>query len=243
MVVQTCSSTPDHVAIIMDGNGRWAQSRGLPRLAGHKQGAEIVENIVRMASEKGIRYLTLFAFSTENWQRPTDEVNGLMGMLRMYLSSKTAEMHKNNVRLKVIGARDNLSADVVTSIEAAEKLTANNDGITVIVAFNYSGKWDITQATQRIAMAVQDGSINADTVDDGTVTDYLCTAGIPDPDLIIRTSGEMRISNFLLWQGAYSEYFFTDCHWPDFNETVLDQALASYQQRERRYGSLNVCAS
>lgn len=243
MVTQSSSVVPAHIAIIMDGNGRWAQARGLPRLSGHKQGAEAVAEIVRAAAEKGVRYLTLFAFSTENWKRPAEEVNGLMGMLRMYLSAKTAEMHKNNVCLKVVGNRDGLADDIIAAIESAEKLTENNDGITVIVAFNYSGKWDILQATQKLAAQVKSGVLSADDMTDDVFSAALCTAGIPDPDLIIRTSGEKRVSNFLLWQGAYSEYYFADCHWPDFNQAELEQAIASFGKRDRRYGAVNVQAS
>lgn len=239
----TSSAIPQHVAIIMDGNGRWAQSRGLPRVAGHKQGAEAVERTVRAAGEAGIKFLTLFAFSTENWKRPEEEVSALMGLLRLYLRSKTAEMHKNNVRLKIIGDRTNLSEDILASIESAEELTAKNDGITLVIALSYSGRWDMMQATQKIAALVQSGAIKADDVTEDMISSQMSMAGIPDPDLIIRTSGEKRISNFLLWQGAYSEYVFLDSHWPDFDATALTGALAAYQQRERRFGKITVQAS
>lgn len=242
MVTQSFA-TPQHIAIIMDGNGRWAQSRGLPRLAGHKQGAETVENIVRLAAEKGVRYLTLFAFSTDNWKRSEEEVSGLMGLLRVYLRSKTADMHKNNVKLKVIGDRSRLSDDIVSSIQSAEELTAQNTGITVIVALSYGGKWDIVQAVQSLVAQAESGSLKASDVTEAMLESALSTKDIPDPDLIIRTSGEQRISNFLLWQGAYAEYFFTECHWPEFDEVIFEQALASFQKRDRRYGAVNVQAS
>lgn len=243
MVTDASSSIPQHVAIIMDGNGRWAQSRGLPRLAGHKQGAEAVERAVRAAAKKGVRYLTLFAFSTENWKRPEEEVNGLMGLLRLYLRSKTAEMHQNNVRLKIIGDRTRLSKDILASVDMAEKLTAENTGITVIIALSYSGRWDIMQAAQMLATRVQSGELSPSDITEDMFSATLNTGDIPDADLVIRTSGEQRISNFLLWQTAYSEFYFTDSHWPDFNEELLSQAIESYQQRDRRFGAVNVQAS
>jgi undecaprenyl diphosphate synthase len=229
---------PQHVAIIMDGNGRWATARNMPRVAGHKQGAETVETIVRAAAEKGIRYLTLFAFSTENWRRPESEVTDLMGLLRIYLRTKTEEMHKNNVRIKVIGERYRLSGDILGLIEHAEKLTENNDGITVLMALSYSGRWDLTQAIKRIV----DEQVPPHLITEELVGGYLQTANIPDPDLIIRTSGEQRISNFLLWQGAYSEYYFTDRYWPEFDAAELDRAIESYQQRDRRFGNVRSTA-
>lgn len=234
---------PAHVAIIMDGNGRWAEKRGLPRLAGHKQGAEAVERIVRAAAEKGIKVLTLFAFSTENWKRPEEEVDGLMGLLRLYLRSKTAEMHKNNVRLKIIGDRQRLSSDIVASIQSAEELTRQNDGITVIIALNYSGRWDIEQATRQLAIKAMRGEIAPEAITQQDIDAHLATAGFPDPDLIIRTSGEQRVSNFLLWQGAYAEYVFTDSYWPDFDDAALGQALEHYAVRDRRFGAVHVKAS
>jgi undecaprenyl diphosphate synthase len=243
MTSETASATPPHVAIIMDGNGRWAKARGLPRLAGHKQGAEAVERIVRAADEAGIKILTLFAFSTENWKRPEEEVSGLMGLLLQYLRSKTAEMHKNNVCLKIIGDRTRLSKDVLKTIESSEELTKDNTGITVLMALSYSGRWDLENAMQQIASKVQNGELQPNAITQETINAHLSTAGYPDPDLIIRTSGENRISNFLLWQGAYSEYFFTETYWPDFDAASLQAALESYQQRERRFGRINVKAS
>jgi undecaprenyl diphosphate synthase len=230
---------PQHIAIIMDGNGRWATSRGLPRVAGHKQGAEAIERVVRLAAEKNIQYLTLFAFSTENWSRPDEEVNDLMGLLRLYLQSKTAEMHKNNVRLKIIGERARMSDDILELIKQAENITKDNAGITVVIALSYSGRWDITNAVKKLI----DEQVLPELITEELITQNLSTAGIPDPDLIIRTSGEQRISNFLLWQGAYSEYFFVDTHWPDFGSQDLDNALKSYAQRDRRFGSIRVSAS
>ena len=229
---------PDHIAIIMDGNGRWAQKRGLPRIAGHKQGAEAVERVTRAAAEAGIKYLTLFAFSTENWKRPEEEVSGLMGLLRHYLRSKTAEMHKNKVRLKIIGDRSRLGADVLASIEYAEKLTVDNAGITVLMALSYSGRWDIEQAIRKLAVKVQNGEIIPGAITEEAISANLETADIPDPDLIIRTSGEQRVSNFLLWQGAYSEYVFTETHWPDFDADTLSKAMAEFQTRDRRFGTV-----
>jgi undecaprenyl diphosphate synthase len=242
MTSEAVSTTPQHVAIIMDGNGRWAKARGLPRLAGHKQGAETVERIVRAADEIGIKILTLFAFSTENWKRPADEVSGLMGLLMQYLRSKTAEMHKNNVRLKIIGDRTRLGADILATVESSEGLTRNNTGITVLMALSYSGRWDIENAMQKIATKVQKGELQPQDITQDVINDHLSTAGFPEPDLIIRTSGEQRVSNFLLWQGAYSEYYFTETHWPDFDASVLAQAIGTYQKRERRFGTVNVKA-
>ncbi len=230
---------PQHVAIIMDGNGRWASARGLPRVAGHKQGAEVIERVVRAAQQQGISYLTLFAFSTENWRRPDTEVTDLMGLLRLYLRNKTEEMHKNDVRLKIIGERHRLSPDILSLIEHAENLTENNGGITVIMALSYSGRWDITQALQKL----MNDQVAPELITEELISQNLQTAGIPDPDLIIRTSGEQRISNFLLWQGAYSEYFFTPTYWPDFDATHLSEALEVYYQRERRFGNVSASAA
>jgi undecaprenyl diphosphate synthase len=227
----------------MDGNGRWAQQRGLPRVAGHKQGADAVERVVRAAKDLNVKYLTLFAFSTENWQRPVEEVDGLMGLLRIYLRSKTAEMHENGVRLKIIGDRTRLSKDILDLINYAETLTAPNNDITVTMAISYSGRWDIAQATQKIAERVFKGEINPDDITQDMIAQNLDTAGLPEPDLIIRTSGEQRISNFLLWQGAYSEYYFTQTFWPDFDRKDLDEAFSSYHQRERRFGKIRNIAS
>lgn len=233
------NSVPQHIAIIMDGNGRWATARGLPRVAGHKQGAEAVERVVRAAADQGVKFLTLFAFSTENWRRPDNEVTDLMGLLRVYLRSKTADMHANNVRLKVIGERRRLSPDILASIEHAETLTENNTGITVVIAVSYSGRWDMTETVKRLI----DEQVPPSLITEELISNNLQTAGIPDPDLIIRTSGEQRISNFLLWQGAYSEYYFTNVYWPDFDAKELETAIDAYAQRERRFGDVRVNVS
>jgi undecaprenyl diphosphate synthase len=221
---------PMHIAIIMDGNGRWAKGRGLPRSAGHKAGAEAVKHVIKTAGQAGVRYLTLFSFSSENWRRPETEINALMGLLRYYLKSETAEMHKNNIRLKVIGDRKAFADDIVEMIDRAEELTRTNDGITVLVALNYGGLADITQAA---AKAAAKGEIT-----EQTIAAHLMTAGIPDPDLLIRTSGEQRISNFLLWQCAYTELYFTDTLWPDFSAADFKAAIDDFAVRERRFGGV-----
>lgn len=235
------ADTPKHIAIIMDGNGRWAQARGLPRVAGHKQGAEAARRAVRGASEMGVDYLTLFGFSSENWSRPEAEIKELMNLLRFYLRSETAELHKNNARLRVIGDREGLDKDIVSLIEQAESLTADNDGICVVIALNYGGRHEILHAARRVAeIAVEQG--HADNAAD-LFAGSLMTHDIPDPDLLIRTSGEQRISNFLLWQCAYSEFIFTDLLWPDFDKAALEAAVAEYRARDRRYGGLSQSAS
>jgi len=225
--------SPRHVAIIMDGNGRWASLRGLPRTVGHKQGAEAARQVVKDAAALGIEYLTLFGFSSENWSRPQSEIKELIGLLRYYLRSETAELHKNNACLKVIGLRDGLDQDIVHLIENAESLTAKNTGITVIMALNYGGRGEIVEAARRFAEDYEE-SMDAEAV----FSSHLMTAAFPDPDLLIRTSGEKRISNFLLWQCAYSEMVFTDTLWPDFSQADLTAALAEYAQRERRFGAI-----
>ncbi len=237
------NTIPQHIAIIMDGNGRWATARGLPRVMGHKQGAEAVERVVRAAADRGIKEMSLFAFSTENWNRPEQEVSDLMGLLKTYLHSKTAEMHKNGVQLRVIGDRSRLGADILSLIEHAETLTANNTAIIVNMAVSYSGKWDITQAMRKLAAQVEFGVLQPEDITEEMIAAQLSLADSPDPDLIIRTSGEQRISNFLLWQGAYSEYWFTETHWPDFDAKHLDAALDAYQKRERRFGKIRSQAS
>ena len=220
---------PKHVAIIMDGNGRWAKARRLPRTMGHKKGVDTTKAIVRHAGKIGIEYLTLYAFSTENWSRPEDEINDLMGLLRVFLKSEAADLHKNNVRLRVIGARDRLSDDIVKMIENVEGMTANNTGLNLNVALDYGGR-------QEILSAVNDAVENGKKVDEETFSFMLSTSNLPDPDVLIRTSGEMRISNFLLWQCAYTEFVFSDVLWPDFSTDKFDKAIAEYQNRDRRYG-------
>jgi len=234
------SDIPTHVAIIMDGNGRWAKARGLPRTAGHKQGAEAARRIVEAAAEAGVEYLTLFGFSTENWTRPEDEVKELMKLLRYYLRSETAELHRKNAVLKVIGDRSAFQSDIIELIENAEALTKDNTGIKVIMALNYGGRMDIASAVQAAAQGYLDKGSVPDDLDEICldINENLMSAGVPDPDLLIRTSGEQRISNFLLWQCAYAEFIFTPVLWPDFNAQVLGDILEEYAGRDRRYGGL-----
>lgn len=230
---------PEHIAIIMDGNGRWARRRGLSRTMGHRQGVEAAKRAVRAAQGLGIKYLTLFGFSSENWSRPEEEISELMRLLRIFLRVETAEMHKNNVRLIVIGNRSQLEREIVELIENAENITRNNDSITVVIALNYGGRNDILEAAARFAVLCFDKEIKPDF---GAAEEYfalgLSTAGIPDPDILIRTSGEMRISNFLLWQCAYAELYFTETLWPDFSQADLEAAIKDFEKRERRYGGL-----
>ncbi|MGH1398343.1 MAG: polyprenyl diphosphate synthase [Alphaproteobacteria bacterium] len=229
------TDTPKHVAIIMDGNGRWAKARGLPRSAGHKQGTEAARKVVSSAAELGVEYLTLFGFSAENWSRPEGEIKDLMNLLRYYLRSETAELHRNGARLKVIGDREALAADIVKLIENAESLTAENDKITVIIALNYGGRQDIVNAVHALMRKHKDVSkIELESL----FPQYLSTHGIPDPDLMIRTSGERRISNFLLWECAYTEFVFTDVLWPDFGFNDLEAAIGEYTRRDRRFGAV-----
>jgi len=232
------ASVPRHVAIIMDGNGRWAKARGLPRVAGHRRGADAVRRVVRGAGELGIPVLTLFAFSTENWTRPADEVNDLMGLLRHYLRNELEELHKNGARLRVIGNRDGLAADIVRDIDEAQKMTHANARIDVNICINYGARDEILQATRSLARRVAAGELAADGIDEARFEQELLTAGVPDPDLLIRTSGEQRISNFLLWQCAYAELVFVDTLWPDFGKDHLEQAIAEFRRRERRYGGV-----
>jgi len=229
---------PLHVAIIMDGNGRWATARGLPRTAGHRQGAEAVRRTVRGAGELGIRYLTLFGFSSENWKRPITEVTDLMGLLRLYLRNEIAELSKNGARLRVVGERDGLAKDIVELIEHAERSTAGNTRIDLNIALNYGSRGEIVRSAKLLAEAVQRGELKPEDIDEASFARTLMTDGIPDPDLLIRTSGEQRISNFLLWQSAYAELMFMDVLWPDFGKQHLEAALAEYAKRERRYGAV-----
>jgi undecaprenyl diphosphate synthase len=228
---------PTHVAIIMDGNGRWAKARGLPRTAGHRRGAEAVRRTLTAAGEFGIAYLTLFGFSSENWKRPVDEVDDLMGLLRHYIRAEIAELHAKGVRLRIIGDRRRLAPDIVTLIANAEALTAGNTGITLTIALSYGGRAEIVMAAERLAAAAKAGRLDPAAIDEATFARHLLTDGLPDPDLVIRTSGEQRLSNFLLWQTAYSELVFTDTLWPDFGKPELEKALRDYHGRERRYGA------
>jgi undecaprenyl diphosphate synthase len=229
---------PNHVAIIMDGNGRWAKARSLPRVAGHRRGADAVRRVVRGAGELGIPVLTLFAFSTENWTRPADEVNDLMGLLRHYLRNELDELHKNGAKLRVIGDREGLAADIVRDISDAENMTRSNSRIDVNICINYGARAEILQATRSLARQVATGELSADHIDENLFEGELLTAGLPDPDLLIRTSGEQRISNFMLWQCAYAELVFVDTLWPDFGKEHLEQAIAEFRRRERRYGGV-----
>ena len=228
---------PTHIAVIMDGNGRWANARGLPRTAGHRQGAESVRRTVEAAIKLGIPYLTLYGFSSENWSRPMAEVEDLMGLLRRYLRSELAKFHENGIRLQVIGQRERLPADIVRLIEDAEATTRENQKLTLVIALSYGGRQDITTAARRAAQAVAAGELKPEDLDEARLGSYLWTDGIPDPDLLIRTSGEQRISNFLLWQSAYSELVFIEKLWPDFVEDDLADAIREYQRRDRRFGA------
>jgi len=228
---------PTHVAIIMDGNGRWARSRGLPRIAGHKRGAEAVRRTVKAAAELGIGYLTLYGFSSENWKRPPTEVDDLMGLLRLYLASEIEELDRNGVRLRVIGQRDRLHPEIVQLIGAAEARTAGNARLNLTVALSYGGRAEIAHAARCLAFEVKAGRLDPAAIDETQFARHLLTAGIPDPDLLIRTSGEKRVSNFLLWQCAYAELVFLDRLWPDFAREDLEFAVREYHGRDRRYGA------
>lgn len=220
---------PRHVAIVMDGNGRWAKQRYLPRIAGHKRGVDALKRVVRLCAERGIAVLTVFAFSSENWNRPADEVSGLMELLALALAREVDQLQREGVRLRFVGERQGLPTRIATGLDAAERATADNTRIELNVCFNYGGRWDIVQAARQLAA---DGK----TITEETLSTALSTAHCGDPDLIIRTGGEMRLSNFLLWQAAYAELFFSACLWPDFDAAELDAALAAYEGRERRFG-------
>ena len=228
---------PVHVAIIMDGNGRWAKARGLPRVAGHKRGAEAVRRTVTGAAELGIQYLTLYGFSSENWKRPPAEIDDLMGLLRLYLVNEIEELHQKGVRLRVIGQRSRLQADIVRLIEHAEQHTAANRRLNLTVALSYGGRAEIAEAARRVAEEVRAGRLEPAQVDERRFERFLYTSDMPDPDLLIRTSGEKRISNFLLWQCAYAELVFLDRLWPDFTRDDLEKAITEYHGRDRRYGA------
>ena len=231
--IPVLAEIPKHIAVIMDGNGRWARKRFLPRIAGHARGAEMVRDLVKCCSDIKVEYLTLFAFSTENWRRPAEEVSFLMGLFMSALKREVRNMNQNNVKLIVIGDRSRFNADLIAQIEEAEQLTANNSGLVLSIAANYGGRWDMLQAVNKMQLA-QPEYIGA--YQEEHLTPYLSMNYAPEPDLFIRTGGESRISNFLLWQLAYSELYFTDTLWPDFNEEALNLAIQSYQKRERRFG-------
>lgn len=225
---------PEHIAIIMDGNGRWAQQRGKERSYGHQAGVEAVKRITSESAKLGVKYLTLYTFSTENWNRPADEVTALMGLI---LTSLEDELFmKNNVRFRVIGDISRMPESVVQKLRETEEHTANNTTMTLVVALSYSSKWEITKAMRDIATEVKQGTLSVDAIDDTTISQHLATNFMPDPELLIRTGGELRISNYLLWQIAYSELYFCDTFWPDFDEAALHEAIANYQQRQRRFG-------
>jgi undecaprenyl diphosphate synthase len=230
--------TPAHVAIIMDGNGRWAKSRGLPRYEGHRRGVEAVRGAVRSAIEHDVRYLTIYSFSSENWRRPPDEVAMLMGLLKRFIRKDLADLHKNGVRVRIIGDRDNLAADIAGLLMEAESLTRNNTGLTLTVAFNYGARHEIVSAARRLAVDVREGRVDVNAIGEDDFAARLDTADLPDPDLIIRTSGEMRLSNFLLWQAAYAELVFLPILWPDFDDAAFVSALQQYATRERRFGAV-----
>jgi len=236
--VTSAIAVPRHVAIIMDGNGRWAAARGLPRVEGHRRGVEAVRRTVRAATDIGIQYLTIFSFSAENWTRPASEIGELMGLLRRFIRNDLADLHKANVRVRVIGEREGLAPDIARLLIEAEELTRENDGLTMVVAFNYGARQEIVRAARRLAEEVAAGALKASNIDLDRLTQALDAPDLPDPDLIIRTSGEQRLSNFLLWQAAYSELVFVSINWPDFDHAALESAIAEYRRRERRFGGL-----
>jgi undecaprenyl diphosphate synthase len=229
---------PRHVAVIMDGNGRWAAARGLPRVEGHRRGVEALRRTVRAASDLGIAVLTIFSFSSENWSRPQSEIRDLLSLLRRFIRNDLADLHKTNVRVRIIGERDDLSPDIRSLLEEAEELTHNNDGLTLVVAFNYGARQEIARAARRLAVEVAEGRLPAAAITPELLGRHLDAPDLPDPDVIIRTSGEQRLSNFLLWQAAYSELVFVPLNWPDFDRVALEGAIAEFRRRERRFGGL-----
>jgi undecaprenyl diphosphate synthase len=227
---------PHHIAIIMDGNGRWAKKRGLPRIAGHTEGVESVRDTVEACGQLGVNYLTLYAFSTENWKRPKDEISLLMRLLMRALRDETDKLHNNNVRVNTIGEISALPKEVQNELLDSIEKTKNNTGLNLYLALSYSGRWDITNAIRKIVSDAKEGKLNPEKIEDKLISQYLSTKDVPDPDLLIRTSGELRISNFLLWQLAYSEIFISDCYWPEFRRKELYNAIHDFQKRERRFG-------
>lgn len=233
---------PAHVGVIMDGNGRWAAQRGLPRFEGHRRGVEALRRTVRAAIELGIRYLTVYSFSSENWSRPAAEVADLMGLLKRFIRNDLADLHSNNVRVRILGARSGLSPEIAALLDEAEELTRANSGLTLVVAFNYGSRQEIVDAARALAQAVAKGEIDPAAIDEEMLASRLGTVGVPDPDLIIRTSGEQRLSNFLMWQAAYAELIFLPIYWPDFDKAALEGAIAEFAARERRFGGLSAGA-
>ena len=232
------SDAPAHVAIIMDGNGRWAAARGLPRVEGHRRGVEALRKTVRAAGELGISILTIFSFSSENWSRPASEIQDLLGLLRRFIRNDLVELHNSNVRVRIIGEREDLTRDIRSLLEEAEELTRNNDGLLLVVAFNYGARQEIARAARRAAEDVVNGKIAVGDITPELLTQRLDAPDVPDPDMIIRTSGEQRLSNFLLWQSAYSELIFVPTYWPDFDRAALEASIIEYRRRERRFGGL-----
>jgi di-trans,poly-cis-decaprenylcistransferase len=229
---------PAHIAIIMDGNGRWAKSRFMPRTYGHKVGVETIRKVVKECSRLGVKYLTLYAFSTENWKRPKDEVSALMGLLVKYLRNELEELHKNNVKILTIGDISKLPEACIEELALAKEKTKDNTGLVMSLALNYGGRNDLVNAVKNISQDLVDGKISLDDIGDNLISSHLSTNESLDPDLVIRTSGEQRLSNFLLWELAYSEFYFTDIHWPDFDEKELQKAIFAYQSRDRRFGAI-----
>lgn len=227
---------PAHIAIIMDGNGRWAKSRFMPRTYGHKVGVETIRKVVKECSRLGVKYLTLYAFSTENWKRPKEEVSALMGLLVKYLRNELEELHKNNVKILTIGDISKLPQACIEELDHAKEKTKDNTGLVMSLALNYGGRNDLVNAVKNISQEVVDGKISVDDIGDDLISSHLSTKESPDPDLVVRTSGEQRLSNFLLWELAYSEFYFADIHWPDFDEKELQKAIFAYQSRDRRFG-------
>ena len=234
------AGVPAHVGIIMDGNGRWAVRRGLPRIEGHRRGVEALRATVRAALEFGLDYLTVYGFSAENWRRPIEEVSDLMGLLRRFIHNDLGELHRAGVRVRIIGWRDNLKPDIAALLNEAETLTCGNDRLTLVVAFNYGGRQEIARAARALASKAAAGQLRPEDIDEAMVAAHLDTAGIPDPDVIIRTSGEQRLSNFLTWQAAYAEFVFLPILWPDFDASAFAGALAEYAARERRFGGVTL---
>ncbi|NWG47242.1 MAG: isoprenyl transferase [Alphaproteobacteria bacterium] len=234
---------PRHVAIIMDGNGRWAAQRRLPRAAGHKEGVEAARRAVRAAEEFGIEVLTLYGFSSENWKRPADEINDLFGLLRAFVRTDLANLEQRGIRIRIIGERDGLPADIVELIEEAEQRTAHNGVATLVIAFNYGGQDEIVRAARSLAEDVAAGRKAPGDITRAAIAERLQTAGLPDPDLVIRTSGEQRLSNFLIWQSAYAELVFLDSYWPDFDREQFQSAIATYERRDRRFGSVGAASA
>jgi undecaprenyl diphosphate synthase len=237
----TCDALapPRHVAIIMDGNGRWAKERGLPRAIGHSKGVEAVRRAVSAAIELGIGYLTIYSFSSENWSRPADEIADLMGLIKRFIRRDLADLHRNGVAIRVIGERAGLDTELRNLIDEAERLTAGNTALNLVVAFNYGARAEIAAAARQLAEKVAAGELRPSDIDEAAIASCLQTRGIPDPDLLIRTSGELRLSNFLLWQSAYTEFVFLDNYWPEFGRELLVQAISQYHSRDRRFGGLS----